>query len=248
MAPRALTAATMGWPRVLGEVATLDRLLLGDSLARFGDGEFKSAYNREQQWQPPSLELAAELREILWNPAQRCLVGIPTLDTEGPKLERWHKLYPMMLPLLRADVRYASAFVGRPDHAPWTDNPGFKRRLEMLWAGKIVAVVASPEDATSRKTYRVRRSAYRVLRIDAPATDAYSVIEQLEEQCLIARSRAGAELALLSCGVAATCLADRLAGQGMQAIDVGTLGKRMLLPYLEKGTDNVVEDDTDDVV
>ena len=245
MAPRTLTAALERWPWFPddAERATLRDLQNGWSLARFGDGEFKSAYGREQQWQPASPGLAAELREVLWNPAPTCLVGIPTMNPRGPKVERWRRLEPKMLPLLRAPanprysevsgVRYGSAFLGRPDHAPWIiGDKSFVDDLVSLWRGKLVAIVCC-RATLSGKTLRAKRAAGRVIEIPCPETDAYAVIDELERRCLRARAD-GATLALLSCGIAATCLADRLARAGMQAIDVGTMAKRMLEPHDEK--------------
>jgi hypothetical protein len=236
MAPRPMNlgAALEQWPTVADERSTLETLLQGWSLARFGDGEFKSAYGREQSWQPPSAALAAELREVLWNPAPRCAVGIPTMDERGPKIALWRRLEPKMLPLLNAGIPYGSAFIGRPDHAPWIiGDEKFIRDLVSLWRGKVVAAVYCP-GSIGGKISRAARQTRMMLRVECPELDAYSVIDRLEDQCLEAR-RNGAELVLISCGVTATCLANRLARQGMQAIDVGTLGKRLLEPV--KGDD-----------
>jgi hypothetical protein len=73
------------YPTVAGEFETVGALLKGHSIARFGDGELKLAYAKEYLREPANDKLAAELRGSLEAPAPGCLVGIPTLDPNGPK-------------------------------------------------------------------------------------------------------------------------------------------------------------------
>src|SRR6478735_12846542 len=107
----------MTYPAVLSESETLDRVIAGESLARFGDGELKMAAHvcgiKSQEAHPA---LSARLRSIL-RASGACLVGIPNIRSDTPKAEHWGKFtrYAELL----GDRPYVSSFVTRPDSAPW---------------------------------------------------------------------------------------------------------------------------------
>ena len=79
------------YPFVLSESDTLDRVLTGVSLARYGDGEFKIAgTSSDIKSQPYHAELSKRLRNILID-SGACMVGIPNIHSETPKAEFWGK-------------------------------------------------------------------------------------------------------------------------------------------------------------
>ncbi len=67
------------YPAVLGELQTLDLVLSGRSIARYGDGEFALAEGRSIRPQRHRPDLGARLRGILNGEAETCLVGIPNI-------------------------------------------------------------------------------------------------------------------------------------------------------------------------
>jgi hypothetical protein len=204
----------------MNELDTLRAVSHGSSLARFGDGELKCCYGRGYRDQKPDPELAWELREILRNPAKGLVVGIPTLDPEGPKIEYWRRYAPRFLVLLDGRVQYGSAFIGRDDHAPWVYQTPYQRVAEKVWRGRRVAVVCSAHN----KTLRVRKAASFMVHVECPKEQAFSEIRRLEAACLAA----SVDVVLLSCGVTATVLAGRLTARGRQAVDVGSMAARLM--------------------
>ncbi len=81
----------MKLPAVLSEFETIRQALAGKSLARYGDGELRLMAGRGTAvTQEASPKLAAELRDILKNPPENCLVCLP-IAKDSPKAENWAK-------------------------------------------------------------------------------------------------------------------------------------------------------------
>lgn len=208
----------MSWPKVLGEFETIDRLLEGWSLQRHGDGELKvlngAGYSRE----PANHELTAALLDAFQNPAPGCLVGIPTMDCAGPKYENWTR-HQARFELLTDPARlYGSAFVTRPDSAPWINCREYAQKVEGLWAGKRAVVVGEKGGSMIRT---VSRRAARAMHVSCPRREAFCMIDVLEANVL-ARD---ADVVILCAGPTASVLANRLARHGVHAIDLGSAGQ-----------------------
>lgn len=204
------------WPAVMGEFETMRAVAAGGSIARFGDGELKIIYGSGYVRELPCLALATELFEVLGNEERGLLVGIPTLDPAGPKIENWRRHEAKFLRVLGAGP-YFSAFVTRPDSAPWILTQEYLEIVLSVWAGRRVALVA---EKTSKIPAVVRVSAASTAHISCPRHGAYARIEVLEASVLAAKP----DLAVLSCGPTATCLVRRLHRKGLQAVDLGSAG------------------------
>jgi hypothetical protein len=210
------------YPQVIGEFATIDAMLTGKSIARFGDGELKCMDGAGYFREPGSETMAAELLKIIQDPHPDCLVGIPTMAPEGPKYEGWIRHADRFAKLLCPDtVRYYSAFITRPDSAPWINTAEFAAKFVRLWQRKRVAVLSEPGNKILKA---VRLSAKKMKHIPCPHREAYAEINRFE--ALIAGSKP--DVALLSCGPTATCLANRLAKRGIHAVDIGSAGGYLL--------------------
>jgi hypothetical protein len=201
------------YPSVTGERETLDRVLDGASIARYGDGEFKMASHgasiKSQRGHP---ELTRRLRAILED-SGACLVGIPNIRSATPKVEFWGKY--MRYADLLADRPYVSSFITRPDSAPWIDTPEYWATVESLWRGRDVTLVRG---STKSLVAEDLASARTVTEIVAPRQHAWAEYASLLE-------RIGTpERVLLCLGPTATVMAVDLCAKGVQAIDLGHLG------------------------
>lgn len=212
------------YPPVAGEVATIRELLKGKSISRFGDGELKvldgNGYTRERV---PVPALTAELRSIAANPHRNCLIGIPTMDPKGTKYQNWQRHKARFCKYFRADlgIPYYSALITRPDCGEWLETRAYYELVIQLWAKKRKVAVVS--ELNSKLLTHVR-STHDVFHVECPMYEAYSTIGSLERQVREVQP----DIALLSIGVTATCLAHRLAGAGIQAIDLGSIGGFLL--------------------
>lgn len=204
----------MKWPRVMGEHETIDAMRAGLSVARFGDGELKCMEGKGYVSQDPNKRLAQELHRILTKPNSHCLPAIPTLDPKSPKYSFWPKLIPRFLKFLDINRVYGSAFISRHDVSPWIDNVEYANSLLRLWRGWKTVVVASNMD-------KARQFLPWDEFIDCPLVNAYGAIDELQERI----TRLNPEVVVMTAGPTATCLANRLAGEGIQAFDLGRAGR-----------------------
>lgn len=208
----------MSYPRVRNEFATLEMLLRGYSIARFGDGEFKMIDGKGYRREPTNKRLGAEMLRVLRAPHPRCIVGIPTMNPKGPKYANWARHQKRFERILEGStVDYYSAFISRPDSAPWIRTRDFATKVETPWRGKCVAVVCEKRSGALRA---VKLAAQSTVHIECPSERAYSLIDLFERAVIDAKP----DIAILSCGPTATCLANRLAARGIQAIDFGSGG------------------------
>jgi hypothetical protein len=209
----------MKYPAVRSEEETLREVIAGRSLARYGDGEFRLVSGSDCVSQVTGKELAAELALILKVPGE-CLVGIPRLDKRSPKITNWKKYERIYPQYLSEEKAYYSAFISRPDSAPWINMPSFYDGIESLWAGQEIALVYGTDRSLSAD-FPPMRSAAVVHSIKCARRDAYAQIGELTEAVI----RTGAKRVILCCGATATCMAWRLAERGIHAIDLGHVGQ-----------------------
>jgi hypothetical protein len=206
------------YPVVRSEEETLKLVLAGHSIARYGDGEFRLVSGSDCVSQVASKELTRELCAILKGNVDRCLVGIPTMDARSPKIGHWSRYKGIYPRYMGKHVRYYSAFISRPDSAPWINTPEYFDDIESLWAGQEVTLVAN--GARSLKPEFLGLTARSVNFVQCSYRDSYSQVDALERACLDAGRRV-----LLCCGATATVLAWRLAKQGLHAVDLGHVGQ-----------------------
>ncbi len=200
------------YPQVLNESDTLDRVLAGASLARYGDGEFKMCRGAGIKSQDGHPELSRRLVEILKSSGQ-CLVGIPNIRSDTPKAEFWGK-FMRYAPFL-AQRPYVSSFVTRPDSAPWINTDDYWQRLESLWVGQDVTLVRGSSKSLTAEDLI---GAGTITEIIAPRQHAFASYDELLKRIGTPKR------ALLCLGPTATVMAVDLCKKGVHAIDLGHVG------------------------
>lgn len=216
------------YPEVIGEFDTVKELLDGTSIARFGDGELKIVWGAGYAREKPNKRLTDELRHIIWNTNKYCAVGIPTMDIQGPKYDNWlrHKRRFSRVIDHDSDLSYYSAFISRPDSAPWINTIEYARLVESLWAGKRTTVIAEPENSLVKL---IMMTAKDFKLIECPHEGAYAEIDAFEREA----RKGDPEVIVMSVGPTATALAHRLSERGLHAIDLGSAGgflRKLLYP------------------
>lgn len=218
---------------VRGEIETIQQLLRGKSIGRLGDGELahldcptgKSRGGGGRQACFPGL--TSEMWKAIIHPAPNFIVGVPTMDAKGPKYKYqdredgrwrgWHTHEDRFGSLLSRHVQYYSAFITRPDSAPWIDTREFAEQFQRVWEGKRVCVVGKQ---TTKILPLAQLAAKEVEHLECPERDAYAHVNTLEAEVW----RVRAPVVLVSAGPTATVLAHRIAKRGLQAIDMGSAG------------------------
>lgn len=203
------------YPHVLSEIQTLQRVIAGASLSRYGDGELRQA-DRACNIKPQVADarLTARLAAILKDSGD-CLVGIPNLHDGGPKHDHW-KNYAVYAKLL-ADREYGSAFISRPDSAPWINTDEYWTLLQSLWKGRDVTLVRGAQKSLT-KEFLVSMGAGQVHEVLCQPQNAWADYDQIMGEI------GTPERALLCLGPTATVLAVDLCANGVHAIDLGHVG------------------------
>jgi len=203
---------------VTGEWETLLRVLDGKSIARYGDGEFNLVRggNCVSQRKVPGIQI--ELQNILKSNDPNLLVAIPRLDKRSPKNVNWMKCCSHYGSYLSFKKQYYSAFITRPDSAPWIATPSYFDLIESLWDGKDITMVYGSKRSLSVE-FPAMQSAKSVTVVETDYAHTYPKIDAIERQIRHAKNK----VVLLMCGPTATCLAARLAGD-FHAIDLGHIG------------------------
>lgn len=201
----------MIWPSVFNERVTLDLVLSGRSLARYGDGEFNLCAGVPAKAQMVDRALQSRLRALLVDSGS-CLVGIPNIHSDTPKSDFWHKQEQRAEPFLKADHHYASAFISRPDSAPWINTPAYWTALQSLWVGQDITLVTGGRHGLSEADLVGAASVREVV---GPSRDAWASYADLMAEI-------GTPARVLMClGPTATVMAADLCAKGVHAVDVG---------------------------
>lgn len=207
---------------MLDERQTLELVVSGRSIARYGDGEFKICHGGAAKAQAADPHLTERMCGILHDSGE-CLVGIPNIRSNTPKAEFWGQ-YMRYAPLLKPGREYVSSFVTRPDSAPWINTPESWEMVESLWVGQDVTLVRGSGKSLVAEDLEGANS---VTEIMGPRQHAWFSYEKLLRQIGTPKR------AILCLGPCATIMAVDLCARGVHAIDAGHIG--MFLRKYRKG-------------
>lgn len=210
---------TTPYPDVKGELETLDLVLAGKSIARYGDGEFNLVRGGNCISQQAVPGIREELTRILKSNDPSLLVAIPRLDPRSPKIANWTKCCSHYGEYLSPKKTYYSSFITRPDSAPWIATDEYYAKIESLWRGKDVTMVYGSKRSLSVE-FPPMMTAKTIAVVECDYAHTYPKVDAIERQI----KRAGNQTVLLMCGPTATCLAARLTPELYHAIDLGHIG------------------------
>jgi hypothetical protein len=203
------------YPEILSEDLTMD-IAATKSIARFGDGEWRCAVGGGCTSQGPDIALSRELQHILLRP-NGCVVCLPNIFNGCPRKESWIRYTEERYVKYCGAKTYGSAFITRPDNAPWIDRPDYWDKVRNLWRGQEIVLVTG--DKKSITTEMIGADAIAVREVHAPRQHAFAEIDRIEEEIGKTNSRV-----LLCLGTTATVLAYRLSVKGIHALDLGHIG------------------------
>jgi len=209
----------------LNEWETLEYIEAGGSVGRFGDGELRWMNGAGHAYNTPNKEIREKLVKILENNHENYISCIPTIFGNnidhikegrgswiifkrdyGKKVRKW----------LKADL-YGSMFISRMDCIPSLNTPEYFDRWKNLTKNKKVLGISGRHFSLNEY-----KDLYKIdYELKVPSINAW-------KHELNFKDIKGYDLVILSCGFAATLWAYEISKQGIQAIDVGKLGRGYL--------------------
>lgn len=202
------------YPAVMSEDRTLEAALGGFCIARYGDGELNLALGGDCIFQRRNHVLASELRKILVRPRPNLLVCIP--NCAAPTKRSWKRYTEARYTSLYGAGPYGSAFISRPDSAPWIDRADYWERIKALWIGKDVTLVRGTDVSLTECDLEGCRSLRVII---GPSEDAWSEVDAID-----AAIGNPSGPVILCLGPTATVLAWRLSRRKVHGIDLGHVG------------------------
>lgn len=220
-------------PAILTVDQTLDALIDGKSIARFGGGDLWTMEGGFEMFQKPSAELTRRLREVLTSEDPDLLIGIPSftyeLSTEladgmweyclrsAPRLRR------ILNPYLKTGITYAATEVSL---AHSTFGEGFDRgayfeKCRRIWDGARVVLIHG-EGIFDGFTHDIFDNASSVDHLLVPKHDAFDQYDDILGRALQAPVES---LMIAILGPTATVLAYDLHRAGYRALDLGHIAK-----------------------
>lgn len=209
------------------------------SLARYGDGEIRMmcmGYPRHNQ--PVHKTLIRELRRVITSDHRKtnCLIAVPRIergytnipDPRGRKCFRNlldGKVGQQYTKYIRVDRVYGSSFVSRADNANLDKE--FWDVTKKIWHGKKTITITGEHFSLSEYG-ELFAQCKCVQEIKIPSVDAYSQRRNIYKTVFRASEKWRPELILVSAGIFATVLCYNLSLGGLQAIDIGKMGRGYL--------------------
>ncbi len=219
-------------PTVMTVDETLDALIDGTSIARFGDGELLSIDQKHNAFQRPDVVLARRLAEVLSSDEPGLLIGVfyhnYRLSNDLNEYERSFyirdavRMHAVESRYLRSNKTYAATEVSLANQIYESfDRDAYFRRFRRIWEGANVVLIHG-DGIFNGFTHDIFDNAASVHHILAPKQDAFDHYDDILNQALQA-PKDSIMIAIL--GPTATVLAYDLHRAGYQALDLGHIAK-----------------------
>lgn len=218
---------------IINKLETLNKILEGYSISRYGDGEFSLIYREKKdgiKFQDYNEDMRKRLKEILISNQNRHLVAIPStfIDISNLRKEEkifWSRYYlknkKYILPFLNKEKIYYDAMISR-FYMPYIDKSEcteILNKFKSLFKNRDIVII---EGMNTRFALGndLLSSAKNISRVLCPSKNAYEIYDQILEK---SKSLDKNSLILLALGPTATILAFDLSKLGFQAVDIGHL-------------------------
>lgn len=209
--------------RVLSEWKTLEMVMNGCSLSRYGDGEIKHMDGKKNVSQEQADSLSRALSDVFDSELKGHMVGIPNVFN-GRSFDGLAEKYIESMRRRfgkRSDPKrvYGSAYISRADLCGYLDWAPYWSAISELWNGKDVVLVRG--NGKRANPAGMMERARDFVEIEIPSKNAWECYPEILKECM----RMGSFCRfLLAAGPTATVLAYDLALRGRHAVDIGHLG------------------------
>lgn len=234
------------YPCVMTTSETLKEILLGKSIARFGDGEFKiiagdsiGEKGSKTEYQIYDKSLAERLQEILKNPTAECIVAINGFCDKDNDMQNYRDIFSYfenfwlcywkkVHKFFKKNYNYGSSVVSRVT----VFNENTIQDIKNIWNNKkVLFVVGNGSHFVLEE--RLFDNIQEAFILVTKGVSTWSKYPEILNQILAFPKE---YLIFLALGPTATVLAYDLSKQGYQAIDMGHLSNCYLQYMGERDT------------
>lgn len=210
---------------------TIDELLqTNKSMVRFGDGDIVLISGHEEGSQRALPGIADSLIEILKYRYDDLMIAIPgvfeDLSIYGKKSQKFWKIHLLFErsnyeKYCCSGKKYYNSFISRfyylfqdkSQCQKWVD------KIKLIWKDKDIVVIEGgrTHNGVGNDLFQTARSVERII---GPSSDAYEVVDQIVDYC---KQYPKDRVFLVSLGIAAKSLTQKLFLEGYRVIDIGQL-------------------------
>lgn len=210
---------------------TIDELLnTQKSIVRFGDGEITMIRGKDLAFQEVSPDISEGLKRILGYDNEGLIVAIPEIfgdlriyRKDSRYFWKDHLFFSRKVYLECCNDKrtYGNAYISRFYYL--MEDKGkcgqWIERMKQIWKDKDVVVVEGERthNGVGNDLFNAARSVERII---GPSTQAYAKVEEIMECC---REYPKDRLFLISLGIAAKFLTEKLFDEGYRVLDIGHL-------------------------
>jgi hypothetical protein len=218
------TARRQSQVKVMSEWQTIERVLNGCSLSRYGDGEVKHMEGKRNVSQVFNERLQAALWETYRSRLNNHLVAIPNVFNgrsfgDGMSDNYIRNMRRRFYKISDRGYTYGSAYISRGDCCGYLAWSSYWSVISELWRGRDVVVVCGVQRRAN--PVNMMSGARSLQYVMTEPHGAWKHYDEIVSQCMAADSRS---IYLLCVGPTATVLACDLAKRGRWAVDIGHLG------------------------
>lgn len=215
------------FPKVMSLNETIDLLIAGASICRFGDGEFREMRLHLNAQEPsPKKKMAQRLAKVLAvNSTDRCVIAVPPYRLEHERktfrygwLDVWQFMWLENWEFIGKRLTgrtFGNAYVSR--------NAGFHEisleKYRKIWAGKDVVFITGKNGRFFDEP-RLFDCIHSAEYLFVDPLNAYEQYDEILQQALTFNK---STLFIICAGFLATFLAYELHNSGYQALDLGHL-------------------------
>ena len=210
---------------------TIDELLMTNkSMVRFGDGEIVVIRGHDLKLQRSTPEIAEGLKPILAYAYDDLIVAIPeifgNLNIYVPRSKAFWKEHlffnrKIYYQYCNMNKMYYNAFISR-FYETLSDKSKSKEwieKIKLIWKDRDIVIIEGERthNGVGNDLFQYARSIERII---GPASNAYDLVDDIFLSC---KKYSKDKLFLVSLGVAAKFLAQKLYLEGYRVLDIGNL-------------------------
>lgn len=216
-------------PKIKNINQTIDLILKGNSIARFGDGEFRLINGFSIPFQKYSQDLQKRLKQIFQEKSKKILIGLPETFSSLNQftfLEKifWRKYMAKnrnsIYKLIDLNKNYVSAFFSRP-YLRYKNKKNIVQiftKIKKIWNKKNILIIEGNGTRIGVGN-NLLDNALSIKRILCPDINAFDKYNQILKTAVNYKT----QLILIALGPTAKILTYDLYKNGRQVVDIGHL-------------------------